>query len=140
MKMSKEDAKKFQDELNKNGSLQKELKDYKSSSFEGLVSFAEEKGFIFTVDEFKEIQLVTEKGTEPLSDDELAKVAGGGYFWRVTGCPHGYTKFVNWVFTDDIAGEKCLTCEHYYTDGLGNPYVEATKVCRLMSKDMEFEW
>ena len=35
--MSKENVKRFQDELNKNESLQKELKDYKSSSFKGLV-------------------------------------------------------------------------------------------------------
>lgn len=115
--MSKENAKRFQDELNKNESLQKELKDYNSSSFEDLVSFAGEKGFIFTVDEFKEIQLVTEKGTEPLSDDELAKVAGGkGQYEFIV--PGGGFRFIcervagNDLFVHHVLlGQNCMDYE-----------------------------
>ncbi|MDD4169448.1 MAG: Nif11-like leader peptide family RiPP precursor [Desulfotomaculaceae bacterium] len=136
--MSKENAKRFQDELNKNESLQKELEDYNSSSYEDLVSFAGEKGFIFTVDEFKEIQLVPKKGTKILSDDELAQVAGGGYYWPVKGCPYGYTKFVNWIFMDDFAGQECLNCENYFTVP-SNGYSDAYQSCKLESGPMQWE-
>ncbi|MDD4169849.1 MAG: Nif11-like leader peptide family RiPP precursor [Desulfotomaculaceae bacterium] len=136
--MSKENVMRFLDELNKNKALEKELKDYNSSSFEDLVSFAGEKGFIFTVDEFKEIQLMTEKGTEILSDEELEQVAGGGYYWRVKGCPYGYTKFADWLFTDNIAGDKCLICDYYFTVNADDYYTKH-KSCKLLSGPREWE-
>lgn len=75
--MSKENVKRFQDELTGSKALQKKLKDINPSSLEDLVSFAAKAGFIFTVDEFKEMQQVTEKGTVKLSEEELARVSAG---------------------------------------------------------------
>ncbi|OQA10919.1 MAG: Nitrogen fixation protein of unknown function [Firmicutes bacterium ADurb.Bin373] len=97
--MSKENAKRFQDELNKNESLQKELKDYNSSSFEDLVSFAGEKGYFFTVDEFKEIQI--------MSDDELAQVSAGNQSYaQDVICPRCRRKTL-WACWGEYSCSQC---------------------------------
>jgi predicted ribosomally synthesized peptide with nif11-like leader len=86
MKMSKENVKRFQDELNKNEALKKELEDFNPSSLEDLVSFAGEKGFIFTVDELKEMQQVTEEVMKILPDDKLAQVSAGSLYFKCPNC------------------------------------------------------
>ncbi|MDD4169462.1 MAG: Nif11-like leader peptide family natural product precursor [Desulfotomaculaceae bacterium] len=102
--MSKENVKRFQDELIKNEALKKELKDFNPSSKEDLVSFAGEKGFIFTVDEFKEMQQVTKKETEILSDDKLAQVSAGA----LERCPNcGSSNLLRLVWGDI----KCRDCK-----------------------------
>ncbi len=138
--MPREDAKRFLDQLNKNEALKKELEGSNLLSAEDFVSFAAGKGFVFTTDELQEMRQVKGAGTEMLSDDQLVGVSGGGYFWPVRGCPYGYTKFVNWAFFDDSAGERCRNCEHYFTGNENNPYFEIYKSCRLISGPKQFEW
>ena len=80
-----------------------------------------------------------------MTDEELEKASGGGYYWPVTGCPQGYTQFVKWVFVDYIAGDACRSCPNYETaskigyDDFGYECTEYYKKCRLAASDYVWE-
>lgn len=75
--MSKENIKRLQEELQTNAELKVKLEALKLSheNLEGLVDFAKEAGFDFTLEELKESNL--KPAVEELSIDELEKVVGG---------------------------------------------------------------
>jgi predicted ribosomally synthesized peptide with nif11-like leader len=81
--MSKENAKKFLQELAQSDVLQKSLDEQKPSSPEELALFAGQSGFLFTKEEMKEVLLTI--GALKLSDDELRGIAGGALPTPVSG-------------------------------------------------------
>lgn len=75
--MSREDVKRFKDEIDKNEVFKKEVMKLNPSSLKDWISFAAKKGFTVTVDELKELQQVEDNGVKLLSEDELAQVSAG---------------------------------------------------------------
>ena len=73
--MSKENAKRFLEELAHSEALQKGLNELNPSSPEELISFADRADFLFNKDEMKEAMI--DFGALIISDDELESVAGG---------------------------------------------------------------
>ncbi len=76
-----------------------------------------------------------------LSDEELEKVSGGGAYWHVTDCPHGYTKFVNWFFGQNSGGDKCKSCPNYIKTDVKDPIGDGrgNYKCTLMGDNKIWE-
>lgn len=119
--MSKEDIRKFQEELQKNAELERKLDALQLSheNFEELISLAKEAGFDFTLDELKEAN--SKPVTEELSIDELEKVVGGltnaRGEWITTvafGCERWEASQSTWLA---VKGQ-CGSCTHWHYTGL----------------------
>ena len=75
--MSKENAKKFAEELIGSQKLQKLLEEQKPASLEDVAAFAAAHKFSFTADELNEA--IEELKAKQLSDDVLGKIYAGAY-------------------------------------------------------------
>lgn len=115
--MSKENIKKFQEELQTNTELKEKLGDIKLSyeNLEDLVSFAKEVGFDFTLEELKEV--ISKPVVEELSYDELDKVVAGATDpkgnWITTvffGCDKWEASPRTWLA---VKGQ-CGSCKHWF--------------------------
>lgn len=93
--MTQENIRGFQEELQRNAELQERLKDLELNheNLEGLISFAQDAGFDFTLAELKEAN--SKPTARELSIDELHKAVGGitdgdGYWITTVGfsCEH----------------------------------------------------
>lgn len=75
--MTQENIRGFQEELQRNAELQERLKDLELNheNLEGLISFAQDAGFDFTLAELKEAN--SKPTARELSIDELDKAVGG---------------------------------------------------------------
>ena len=119
--MSKENVKKFIEELHRNVKLKERVGGLRLSheNLEELVSFAKEAGFDFTLEELKEEN--SKPAVEDLSIDELDQVVGGlkdkeGYTWTTLyyGCDK-WQKNIIPEFTFDVIG-KCGSCRFWDYD------------------------
>ena len=75
--MSKDNAKKFAEELLNSQKLQKKLEAQKPASMEDVAAFAADHKFSFTADDIK--QVIEDFKALQLSDDVLGKIYAGAF-------------------------------------------------------------
>lgn len=125
--MSAQTVAKFYETLREDEALREQAKDIQDQA--GLIAFAKAKGFDFTGEELNAFAAEQAKMSIPLSDDELEKVAAGGYnrddFLMTTvcyWCDHWRKSADEWYAAEGYCG-SCFWWKPHFLAYIGHPGV-----------------